>query len=169
MDENVKVAVRPAVIALFSFSPKAQSGPGFNTGGNFQVHHFRHADPAGSPTGFTGVGDHLPLTVALGACGADTEKSLGLNDLTAAVAAGAYGWFFPRFGSAAAARLAYRLFCHIDVHGCSHGGVHERNAQVIAQIRAGPGGGAWTGSPGATRPENIGKDIIETGKDVFKT
>ncbi len=60
------------------------------------------------------------------------------------------------------------VFLQIDLGRGSEGRIHEGDPQIVAQIGAGPGGRAGTGTS-RVEAEDVAEDVAETGKDVLET
>jgi hypothetical protein len=86
MQNHVQVARRAAVEAAFSVSRETNAGSVFHAGGNFSVYRPLTQHPAFAFAFGAGIGDHITRTLAGGAGTRNTEETLLVANLAAAVA-----------------------------------------------------------------------------------
>ena len=158
------------MIPRFTFAAQTQPGAGFHAGGDFQLDRFTLLFFTRAVARMTGFSDKFAMTVTMGTCGADGEKTARLSDLASSVT----GWAGGRRGAGRRSRsltfMAGIEFFQIDRGGQPESRVEKRYFQVVTQISAGSCGlSCPSATPCVAKAEYIFKNIAEIGENIVET
>ena len=137
MDENVKIAWRPAKCAGFTLTGQAQAGTVIDAGGDLDRDFFTGHHLPRSVAFRTGVNNDLATTTAGWAGGADGKKTLAAGNLSGTPAMSAVFRFSAGFATVAIALFAYLPLFDLDLGFDSKHRLHKIKAQIIPQIHSG--------------------------------
>ncbi|MCG3146785.1 MAG: hypothetical protein PCFJNLEI_00219 [Verrucomicrobiae bacterium] len=168
-DDNVEITVRAATDAGFAVTGTAEAGAVVNAGRDFDFDFAALLGAAFAAAFFAGVADHLAGAIAARTGRGDGEKPTRVGDLAAPVAGGT--GFGLAAGSAAAPVAFFAGVENVkgDFFFDAFGGFLEFDFEVVPEIVAAAGGGAFA----ATTAESLFEDVLKdaataTTEDGFK-
>src|SRR5688572_229096 len=158
LDDDVEIAVRPAVHARFAFPRKADAVVLVDAGRNLHRQRLVLEHATDAFAGLAGIGDHLAGAVAGRTRLLDREETLRDAHLASPAAARARLRLRAGLRSVAVARRALLERGDADLRFGAARRLLERKLEVVAQVGAAEHAVA---APASTLPEDLAEDVAE--------